>query len=96
MPTQLEAKMYIKCKVSKGIFSSEYHIAVANIKGEYTAGFADKQSVKIKKEPQEGETLEGFAKVYLIEEHKDKYLIQLPTEMQDSIFVPKERLELFI
>lgn len=92
---KLEAKTYIKCKVNIGIFSSEYHISVTDIEGKSIAGFADRQSVKVEKEPQ-FESLEGLARVHIIDEYKDKYLIQLPTEMQDRIFVSKEGLEFFI
>lgn len=94
--SKLEEKRYVKCKVREGIFSSEYYIGVINLNGEYVAGFADKESVKIEREPQKGESLEGQARVYLIEEYKDKYLVQLPTEMQDRMFVSKDKLELFV
>ena len=93
---KLEEKTYVRCKVREGIFSSEYYIGVLSLTGEYAAGFADKESVKIEREPQEGKTLEGLSQVHLIQEYKDKYLIQLPTEMQDRMFVSKDKLELFI
>lgn len=93
---QLEEKTYVRCEVTQGMFSSEYFIKVSDFDGSTKWGFADKGSVKLERELKEGETLEGLARVHLVEEYKDKYLIQLPTEQCDRIFIPKDRLELFI
>lgn len=94
--TQLEEKLYVKCKVAQGMFSCEYFIRLKDFYGNTMWGFADKESIKIQKEPQTSESLDGLARVFLIEEQKDKYLIQLPTEQCDRLFVSKDRLELFV
>lgn len=96
MPTQLEEKTYVKCKVAQGMFSSEYFIKISDFDGSTKWGFADKGSVKLGRELKEGEILEGLARVHLIEEYKDKYLIQLPTEQCDRMFIQRDKLELFV
>lgn len=68
------------------MFSCEYFITLKDFYGNIIWGFADKGGVKMEREPQKDESLDGLARVWLIEENKDKYLIQLPTEQQDRIY----------
>lgn len=94
--SKLEEKAYVKCEVVRGMFSCEYFIRLKDVYGNTVWGFADKGSVKMEREPQKDESLVGLVRVHLIEEYKDKYLVQLPTEQCDRLFVPKDKLELFV
>jgi hypothetical protein len=93
---KLEEKFYIPCKVGKGTFSSEYLIEITDFNNEKKRDFVDKTSVKIRREPQDNEYVDGFLKIIKIYKSGFKALIQLPTENCDRIYFPADKLELFI
>ena len=71
----MESKRLVQCKVSAGFFGSEYLVVVAG-----SSAFVDRDSVRVKKAPKEGE-VDGRVEAYVIEEAEDKALIELPGEL---------------
>ncbi len=94
--SKLEEKFYVPCKVARGMFSSEYLVELMDFDGNKRGGFVDKSNIRIEREPKGSECVNGLLKVMNIYKSGFKALIQLPTEMQDRIYVRASKLETFI
>jgi len=86
----------IACKVSRGMFSSERIITVNLPEGRTVSALVDKEYVSVKSEPRSGESVDARIKVSIIEEAKDKILVDLPgTGITNGtrVWVPKSLLK---
>jgi len=68
--------VYIRCKVSLGLFDTEYYVRVNGSSGYYVG----KDNVKVQQTPQGQQSVEGRVRGYLIEKKKGKALVELPGE----------------
>ncbi len=94
--SKLEEKFYVPCRVARGMFSSEYLVELMDFDGDKKVGFVDKSSVKIEREPKGSGYIDGLLKVISICKSGFKALIQLPTEMQERVYVQAGKLETFV
>jgi hypothetical protein len=89
------AETTLKCKVSQGMFSSEWGVLVELPGGRKVSAFVDRHSVLVDREPSPGEEVEGHLKVYMVKSEKDSALVDLPQPAiaeGTRIRVPKELL----
>jgi hypothetical protein len=68
-------ELYVRCKVSLGNFESEFYVMVDN-----SSAFVSRENVRVEKVPEGNRQVDGQVLAYLIDEEKDKALIQLPGE----------------
>jgi hypothetical protein len=89
------AETTLKCKVSQGMFSSEWGVLVELPGGRKVSAFVDRRSVLVDREPSSGEEVDGRLKVYVVKSEKDSALVDLPQPAiaeGTRIRVPKELL----
>jgi hypothetical protein len=67
--------IYVMCMVSQGLFESEYYVTVRN-----SSIYIDRANVKVKRDPNNGDQVEGKVIAYLVKEESDQALIELPGE----------------
>lgn len=68
-------ELYVRCKVSLGNFETEFYVMVDN-----SSAFVSRDSVKVDQAPEGNRQVDGQVLAYLIDEERDKALIQLPGE----------------
>src|SRR6185295_10568627 len=68
--------VYIRCKVHKGLFDTEYYVLV----NHSSAYYVSRQDVKVPKQPQGEQSVNGQVLGYLIAKKKGKSLVQFPGE----------------
>lgn len=68
-------ELYVRCKVSLGNFETEFYVMVDN-----SSAFVSRDSVKVDRAPEGNRQVDGQVLAYLIDEERDKALIQLPGE----------------
>ena len=68
--------VYIKCKVLRGIFDTEWMVLVNGSSSYYIS----RRNVKVMDEPEGTSSVDGKVRGYLIQKNKDKALVQLPGE----------------
>ena len=68
-------ELYVRCKVSLGNFETEFYVMVDN-----SSAFVNRDSVKVDRAPEGNRQVDGQVLAYLIDEERDKALIQLPGE----------------
>jgi hypothetical protein len=68
--------LYVRCKVHRGLFDTEYYVLVTGSSAYYIS----RDNVKVSKQPQGENSVDGQVRVYLIEKKKDRSLVQLPGE----------------
>lgn len=74
-----EAKTaFLRCKVSRGMFSTERGVLVELPGGRKVSALVDKRSVLVSRDPRTGEEVEGRVKVSVLETKKDSALVDLP------------------
>ncbi len=67
--------IYVTCKVSRGLFESEFYVTVKD-----SSIYVDRVNVQVNQPPPNGDEVQGKVLAYLIEEKNDKALIELPGE----------------
>lgn len=68
--------VYVRCKVLPGLFDTEYYVLVNGSSSAYVI----KSSVKTHADPRHGTEIDGEVQAYLIQEDKNRSLIELPGE----------------
>ena len=68
--------IYIRCKVHRGLFDTEYYVLVNGSSAYYIS----RDNVKVSKPPQGENSVNGKVRGYLIQKTKDMSLVQLPGE----------------
>jgi hypothetical protein len=68
--------IYIRCKVHRGLFDTEYYVLVNGSSAYYIS----RDNVKVSKPPQGEHSVNGKVRGYLIQKTKDMSLVQLPGE----------------
>jgi len=68
--------IYIRCKVHRGLFDTEYYVLVNGSSAYYIS----RDHVKVSKQPHGENSVDGKVRGYLIEKKKDRSLVQLPGE----------------
>jgi hypothetical protein len=68
--------VYVKCKVLPGLFDTEYYVLVNRSSSAYVI----RSSVKTSKEPEHGIEIDGQVLAYVIEQDKNRSLVELPGE----------------
>ena len=68
--------VYVKCKVLPGLFDSEYYVLVNGSSSAYVV----QSSVKTSKKPQHGTEIDGQVRAYLIQQEKNRSLVELSGE----------------
>jgi hypothetical protein len=68
--------IYIRCKVHRGLFDTEYYVLVNGSAAYYIS----RDNVKVTQAPQDDRGVDGKVLGYLVEKKKDKSLVQLPGE----------------
>lgn len=82
--------LLVKCRVSSGIFGSEYYVMVQN-----SSAYVSRRNVKVNAEPADKE-VEGQVRAYWIAAEKGRVLIELPGEAVVGglrTWVPEDQLE---
>lgn len=64
---------FVYCRVSPGLFDSEFYIILGD-----TSAFVDRSNVKVQSAPQKGSQVDGQVLVYLVDEERDRALVELP------------------
>jgi hypothetical protein len=67
--------IYVACKVSQGLFESEYYITLKD-----SSAYVDRVNVDVHSYPRNGDAVEGKVRAYLVEEKNDQALVELPGE----------------
>lgn len=68
--------VYVRCKVLPGLFDTEYYVLVNGSSSAYVI----RSSVKTSAKPQHGTEIDGQVQAYLIQEDKNRSLIELSGE----------------
>jgi hypothetical protein len=68
-------ELYVRCKVALGNFESEFYVMVSE-----SSAFVSRCNVKVESVPEGDHQVDGQVLAYLIEEQRDRALIQLPGE----------------
>ena len=68
--------IYIRCKVHRGLFDTEYYVLVNGSSAYYIS----RENVLVKHAPQGETSVDGKVRGYLIEKKKGRALVQLPGE----------------
>jgi len=68
-------ELYVRCKVALGNFESEFYVMVSE-----SSAFVSRRNVKVENVPEGDHQVDGQVLAYLIEEQRDRALIQLPGE----------------
>lgn len=68
--------VYVKCKVLPGLFETEYYVLVNGSSSAYVI----QSSVKTNERPKHGSEIDGQVQAYLIQEDKNRSLIELSGE----------------
>jgi len=68
--------IYIRCKVHRGLFDTEYYVMVNGSSAYYIS----RDNVEVSKMPEGDKGVDGKVRGYLIERKKDRSLVQLPGE----------------
>ena len=69
------SSIYVKCKVLPGIFDSEFYVLVRD-----SSVYVDRHNVRVHEAPKSGQEVDGEVLAYIVEEGKDKVLVQLTGE----------------
>ena len=69
-------KVYVKCKVLPGLFETEYYVLVNGSSSAYVI----RTSVKTSKKPEHGAEIDGQVLAYLIQQERNRSLIELSGE----------------
>lgn len=64
---------YVRCQVSPGFFDSEFYVIVGDV-----SALVSTRDVKVEQAPQPGKQVQGVVLAYLVEEERDRALIELP------------------
>jgi hypothetical protein len=65
---------YVKCRVSLGFFDTEFYVIVDD-----SSAYVDRSSVKLERAPDQlSKEVEGLVLAYIIDEQRDRALIELP------------------
>jgi hypothetical protein len=67
---------YVRCRVFLGFFKTEFYVIV-----DESAAFVSRESVKVDREPAPDNAVDGQVLVYVVQEEKDRALVQLPGEV---------------
>jgi hypothetical protein len=67
---------YVRCRVFLGFFETEFYVIV-----DESAAFVSRESVKVDREPVPDNAVDGQVLVYVVQEEKDRALVQLPGEV---------------
>jgi hypothetical protein len=70
------ADVYVRCKVHRGLFDTEYYVLVNGSSAHYVS----RNNVQVSRPPEGPEAVDGQVRAYLIQRNKDKSLVQLPGE----------------
>lgn len=68
--------VYVKCKVLPGLFDTEYYVLVNGSSSAYVI----RSSVKTEANPQHGAETDGKVQAYLIQQDRNRSLIELSGE----------------
>jgi hypothetical protein len=68
--------VYIRCKVHKGLFDTEYYVLVNGSSAYYIST----ANVDVPKQPKGDSSVDGKVRAYLIQRKKGRSLVQLPGE----------------
>lgn len=71
----MEKTFYVRCRVARGFWDSEFYVVVGN-----TALFVDRGSVEVEKNPESNSDVEGRVLAFLVQQDADRALIELPGE----------------
>ena len=71
---------YIICQIGKGLFEHECSITVSDIYGEKYQAIVDRNDVKVSKEPEGFDFVDGVVRVRVVEVHPGKIVVDLPQE----------------
>jgi hypothetical protein len=69
-------KVYVRCKVLPGLFDSEYYVLVNGTSSAYVI----QSNVKTNRKPEHGSEIDGQVLAYLIQQEKNRSLIELSGE----------------
>lgn len=71
-------QVFLHCKVSLGMFSSERGISVVLPSGQKIVAFVDKRDVNVGRDPRPGEEIDGLVKVSVVTESRQSIVVDLP------------------
>lgn len=81
---KIVTEIRIKCKVARGMFSSEWAVTIELGGGRRVAALVDRSLVKVAREPAAGEQVPGELQVFLVQEKENTLLLELPTPSLSS------------
>jgi hypothetical protein len=67
---------YVRCRVFLGFFETEFYVIV-----DESAAFVSRESVRVDRAPAPDNAVDGQVLVYVVQEEKDRTLVQLPGEI---------------
>jgi len=67
--------MFVRCKVLRGLFDTEYYVIVSD-----SSAYVSRSTVRVNTDPKDGAEVEGQVEVFVVEEDNEKALIELPGE----------------
>jgi hypothetical protein len=67
------SKTYVQCRVARGYFGTEFYVVVGD-----SSAFVDRSSVEVGNPPEEGKQVEGKVLAYVVQEDRERALIELP------------------
>jgi len=76
--------VWLRCKISPGLFSDEYAVAGELFDGSGFSLFADADDVDFEEEPKEEAPVDGTIRVTLIKREGDLLLVLLPQPTLES------------
>jgi hypothetical protein len=67
---------YVRCRVFLGFFETEFYVVV-----DESAAFVSRETVKVDRSPAPDDAVDGQVLVSVVQEEKDRTLVQLPGEI---------------
>jgi hypothetical protein len=67
---------YVRCRVFLGFFETEFYVIV-----DESAAFVSREAVKVDRAPAPDNAVDGQVLVSVVQEEKDRTLVQLPGEI---------------
>lgn len=87
---------WLRCKVSPGQFSIEYAVSAESFDGRGFSLFAPQDTVEFLTEPANGEPVDGYIRVQVLDRKEELCLIRLPRQiigLNEYVTVKEEQLQ---